>query len=560
MTLVKKIKWLSVVMLAGLLLTHCGHESGMDSGYKADNAIVDDNNDPATTSNTAGSPAEMNVGDVYAITLDSDGNGEISFEGVDSSAEFVLAVTSLDAAQGTHSVQLSDENASPDISKNVSTEDAEDNYEETWNGWSTAEGLDQQLRAAESEIANDPSAEIAAPANISAGLSKGFKSSSSPEAGDVESFKVLSGLSSLTSYKTVQATAKCVGKNVVFYVDKQVDTFNPQDLTTNDVQSLCSEFDVTLEKEFEIFGEPSDVNGDGKVAVLFTPQVNRLGAMGGGIITGFFFANDLYLNANSNHREIVYIMVPDSAGKYGMTIPKQFAMDNLLPAVLPHEVQHAINYNQKVFVNKGRSEDGWLNEGLSHLAEDILGHGQENPSRVDVYLNDPASYGIANSGSPGLAERGGIYLFLRYMYEQTADGNAFVWNLLHSPVSGIANVELSFAGAEKDFDQFSEFMLRWTSAMIMSSFNLSTDPKFSYEQRLYNEETGQWEGVCLSCDTEDGRGTVLNGIPLNKFYSVTPAQMKSMASEFYLMTSFPRTMNLTARVDGIYGATLVRFK
>ena len=44
-----------------------------------------------------------------------------------------------------------------------------------------------------------------------------------------------------------------------------------------------------------------------------------------------------------------------------------------LPGVFIHEFQHMISFNQHVLVRGGTSEDTWLNEGLSHFAEELGG-------------------------------------------------------------------------------------------------------------------------------------------------------------------------------------------
>ncbi len=545
---IAKHKWLWIVAVAGFLLTGCGNESDWDS-YKAESALGGSNN-PTTVTNTVSSPAEMQIGDVYTVVFDGESKAEISFDGVDSASQFVLAVTALDTAASTRTVQMTDENASSDAMANVATT-------ADWKGWSAHEALDQQLRAAELTLAVDPELSVARPTTYAAGAMKAMFSASSsvPQVGDIEYFSVLGGLSSLSTYKSVSAEVKCVGNNIIFYVDSETDT-----LSNSDIQSLCDEFDTTVDEEYSIFGEPSDVNSDGHIAVLMTPQVNRLGAMGGGIITGFFFANDLYSSANSNQREIIYTMVPDPSGKFGTKIPKDFAMDNLLPAVLPHELQHAINYNLKVFENEIASEENWLNEALSHFSEDRLGYGMENPSRVEVFLSNPSYYGVASAGSPSLAERGAAYLFLRYLYEQADDGDQFIWDLMHSEYAGVENVEMAFNGKDESFDQFSEFMIRWTTAMIMTSFNISTDERFAYAERVQDEQTGNWKGVCLTCDPDDGRGTLLNGVALSTYFGVSQIQVDQTASKFYKIASFPSNIKLDAKQSGTYGATLVRYE
>ncbi len=539
-----------LITLALLILQSCG--SGDSGDYKANNSTLDSTGNPASVTNTASSPAEMSIGDVYSVIFSSQDDGVIDFSGTDPSAQFILAVAALDTNSASRVVQLSDES--------VPLADMAANDAAPWKEYSAKDALDQQLRGAEMMLSADVDAERV---QDNTSFSIGKAAAAAPPAvtvGSVESFKVLGGLSSLSSYKSVRATAKCVGENVIFYVDTQVETYNPDDLTDTDVQQICTSFDNITKKEFELFGEPSDVNGDGHVAVLMTPQVNRLGAMGGGIITGFFFANDLYISSNSNQREIIYVLVPDSDGLYGTTIQKDFPMGNLLPTVLPHELQHAINYNEHVFVNEGAPEENWLNEALSHFSEDVLGVGQENPSRVEVFLDDPSSVGPFTSGSPGLADRGASYLFLRYLYEQAANPTQFIWDMLHSEATGVENLETAFAGTSEDFDQLSEFLLRWYATLAMSSFNISSDPRFSYKERSVNASTGKWEGTCLKCSADDGRETILSGVGLSPYYGVSQLYLEPTAAKFHQINSFPQQLTVASGSAGSYGAVLVRFK
>jgi hypothetical protein len=544
------LKFLVTVVGGLIILSGCGSQS--DPVYKAESAIQG-STEPTSVTNTAGSPKEMNVGDIYMVTFSGTDEDKVSvdFTDVDKSAEFVLAVSSLDGASSSRTVQMSSDES---VEMDLATED------DNWREMSASDALDQQLRGIESELSMDPNMTIATPVSNGISAMKAMMANSQATADSSASFRVLSGLSSLSSYTTVRADVKCVGSNVVFYVDSEVKNTNPSDLTDSDVSSICSNFDSIIPREYKLFGTPSDVNNDGKVTVLMTPQVNRLGAMGGGIITGFFFANDLTATSNSNQREIIYILVPDTNGHYGMKIPKSFAMDNLIPGVLPHELQHAINYNQKVLVAKSQAESNWLNEGLSHLSEDILGYGQENPSREEVYLQNPSYYGIVSPGAPGLAERGGIYLFMRYLYEQSADGDKFLWDLLHSKYTGVENLEKSFAGTSADFDQLTEFLLRWNATIVMSSFNLSTDPRFTYKSRVMNGTTGNWEGVCLSCDTEDGRGTELVGVSLAKYFTWLQISLDPTATQFYKVDNFPNRMSFKSKTAGTYSASLIRYK
>ena len=263
---------------------------------------------PIQVTNALSSPSEMQKGDILYIDLSESGSKTISFEGVEAGAEFNLVVGNAAFSGDREALQLSaDSNFLPDVVKEemdqIEKEDPLD----------LQESFDASMRVRELDLAL--SEEMPLSPNFS--LGKAVITSEIIESG-VQEFRVLSSLSSSKSYKTISAFAECIQDSVVFYVDEEVSTSN---LSSSDVDSLCDQFNETVKKEQELFGSISDVNGDGRVTVLMTPQVNRLGALGGGIITGFFSAADLYersaSNPVSNNQEILYVMVPDPNGDYG---------------------------------------------------------------------------------------------------------------------------------------------------------------------------------------------------------------------------------------------------
>ncbi|MBT3180961.1 MAG: hypothetical protein HN337_00465 [Deltaproteobacteria bacterium] len=250
-------------------------------------------------------------------------------------------------------------------------------------------------------------------------------------------------------------------------------------------------------------------------------------------------------------------MVPDPSGYYGTTISHSFSMSNLLPAVLPHELQHAISYNQHVFVNDGSPEENWLNEGASHFIEDRFGVGVENPSRYGMFLSSPSTYGVVTQSSPNLMERGGVYLFLRYLYEQASDSDAFLRDLIQTSKRGVANLEAAFQG-QSDMDGFSEMMARWTVALAMTNRGISQDARYIYRDRVRSSLTGNWEGVCLDCSADDNRGTELTGVNLNQYYGYHTSNVDSAAVKFYNITSLPNEMTLQGSSDGGSYGILIR--
>lgn len=531
-----------LALLAGVFLIVTGCGGGGEGGQGSLSAGAGD--DPGgstsgvTVTNTYSQAKDLGVGDVLYVDLSQ--NRSLDFNGVSASSEFSLVLANTSPSAGILTVQLNGDlsDAGMEISKSLGDEESEEMAEELPVDEASLSDVTpsfhDSLRFMESNLD-----ETETPVDIyeaSAGKSASANISASVSVGDSRSFKVLSGLGGNSNFVTVQATAECVGSAVAFYIDDRVSV---DMLSNSDIQKLCDDFDRDAAREYNLFGGVSDVNGDGVVVVLMTPQINRLGAQNGGIITGFFTANDLYAesgsNQASNHMEILYIMVPDPSGQFGTTISNSFGMKNLLPPVLVHELQHAISYNQHVFVRGGTSEESWLNEGMSHLAEDLLGHNQENPSRYAIYLRSPQTYPLVTASSPGLASRGAAYLFLRYLYEQSASGDQFVKNLVQTSNKGIFNVEKSFGGSQVDFDQFGEFFLRWSIALAMTDKGVSQDRRFTYQVRSKNSETGAWSGVCIVCAADDGRQTRLSGVafrPYNNYQHVSTSPTSALYYQF----------------------------
>ncbi len=340
--------------------------------------------------------------------------------------------------------------------------------------------------------------------------------------GSSTTFKVINSFSDTDSYDTVTAELRMITDNVYVYVDER----NASALDDDDLEELVAPFENIIDEEKELFGDESDINADGHITVLFTQAVNELGAMSGGIVSGFFYGGDLYDSSDnpvSNEREMMYAMVPDPSGSYGTPVSKRFSMSNILPSVLPHEFQHMISYNQHVLINGGSAEQSFLNEGLSHLAEDIYSlndsnymveTGIENPSRVALYLQ--ATNSTCFSCGASIVQRGGSYLFVRYLYEQAEKGNlagastgAELIELLESTTrTGTSN--LVFAALNStDSSQFQTLMAFFSAALYLSDTGLTTDNRYAFD------------GISLRADQNDNRGTVLDGPAIDTVSSLS---------------------------------------
>lgn len=333
--------------------------------------------------------------------------------------------------------------------------------------------------------------------------------------GDTRSFKVLGGFSTLGGNQSVVAELRFQTSHFNAYVDVR----DQASLDNDDLEDLLQDFDDVIPTEQAFFGTESDVDNDGRFNILFTRAVNQLGASAGGIVTGFFYAIDLFSAdqyEQSNETEIFYTFIPDPTGAHGAAISKEFALSNILKSVLPHEYQHMINFNQHYFIHDGAPELAFVNEGISHLAEDIYSldsngymttTGIENPARIAGYLQDIDNLCFTCGAS--LYQRGGSYLFLRWLYEQAekgnlsavSDGAGLLYRLLDSDAIGIDNIVAAALGdGVQDIDgAFADLMGQFGLAVFASDTTLTSDNRFTID------------GVSLRASQNDNRGTVLQG-------------------------------------------------
>lgn len=261
-----------------------------------------------------------------------------------------------------------------------------------------------------------------------------------PELGSRRDFQVCAN-TSCTATTTVAATARYVGRRGAIYLDDEVPAGG---LTPDEVAQLGTLFDDWLYPvDTAAFGAPGDVDGNGVVTVLLSDAVNALSGdcAGGRLILGYFFGGDLLDVPGSNRGEVLHALVPDpSRPACGATRERVLRQ---LPPVLIHELQHLINYHRRVLAGGGTTEDVWLNEGLSHFAEELGARQIPNgpvqgdaPTRATQFfrgdLQNAYDYLSATESSflvtPGsslgtAAERGANWLFVRWLADHYADGD-----------------------------------------------------------------------------------------------------------------------------------------
>jgi hypothetical protein len=198
-------------------------------------------------------------------------------------------------------------------------------------------------------------------------------------------------------------------------------------------------------------------------------------------IGGFFHGRDLFPTKNtadfeacpaSNVGEMFYVMVPDP--KRGGAFAKANVESEVL-GTLAHEYQHLINASRRMYVNTAATdfEETWLNEGLSHIAEELLfyrvsgltprqnisastirssaayvsafnDYASDNFGRYREYLKSPSKYS-PYSDNDSLETRGATWAFLRDAADRKATSDGDVWyKLVNATTSGMTNLRSVF--------------------------------------------------------------------------------------------------------------------
>jgi hypothetical protein len=307
-----------------------------------------------------------------------------------------------------------------------------------------------------------------------------------PDLGSIRPFRVIASTdtAATTVFKTVNARLAYVGTNILLYVDTLTAA---NGFATGDLSGIGNLFDQTLYPiDINAFGQPSDIDQNGHLIMLMTPVVNSLvtnaDCQKDGYIAGFFTGYDLASRStDSNQGEVFYTVAPDPAGvsSCAHTVSD---IEFTVPATFLHEVQHLINFSQHVILhNASEAEEGWLDEGLSRVAEELGSRyyerkfppptGRTNPLQLfpdssqgfigGVLTNsyafllkpDTATVTLHSDSDDGLAWRGSVWLLVRWLGD--LKGEDIYKRLEATALTGTANIEAaageSFQGLFADF-------------------------------------------------------------------------------------------------------------
>jgi hypothetical protein len=339
-----------------------------------------------------------------------------------------------------------------------------------------------------------------------------------------------------TGFREIRAVVKRVGSKVTIVQDI---TSPAAGFTSGDFASIAAEFDgLIYPTDTLYFGRETDRNADGRVTILYTPEVNKATPSGaGGFVAGFFWGGDLVKKTEyaqlgrecpqTNEQEIFYMLVPDPAGTINGNPRSVSLVRQNTRGTIAHEFQHMINHGLRLFNPAvDSSETTWLNEGLSHFAEEVVGRAlrgfgdfqkldwndvnptpqsqddynawfRQNLGRYRPWMERPdTSSPTSSRAATQLAPRGAAWMFLRYTADHHGGGNlkAFLRGVVAGPDIGLRNLLQHSNGAQYDdllsgwlVSQFTDgvnipglparlSMKSWAVRDLMSGFNNGVFP------------------------------------------------------------------------------------
>jgi hypothetical protein len=348
-----------------------------------------------------------------------------------------------------------------------------------------------------------------------------------PIVGDIINVKIPNAATTnlCDSFISTQAVVASVSQKAILMVDT-LDGPPSSLFTQAQMDSITSEFDlVTYPTDAAYFNTPTDVdNNGGRIIMLFTGQINKLTPPNttGGFVGGFFFAGDFFpvvgtpqaqACPQSNEAEIFYLLAPDPTGQFN-NIRTTSSVRQGTRGTIAHEFQHMINAGNR-FQNPlvSNFESTWLDEALSHFAEDAVGRVQrgfgdlqaltfadvlpcnicsqrddfnafffQNLARLSDWMDHPDQFSpISNLADTSLAVRGGAWALVRFAADNYSNGlpRTLMHQLSIGPDTGVKN----FSAATKA--PIDTLVKGWLVSMYADHLGITgLDAKYQY--RSYN--------------------------------------------------------------------------
>jgi hypothetical protein len=249
----------------------------------------------------------------------------------------------------------------------------------------------------------------------------------------------------------VDTTCRKISDHAYFFIDDDDTAIMAPFLDT-----YGTAFDAIYHNNRAKFGEENDVDGNGKVIVVFSDIITD------GML-GYFWSVDKFSAADepsSNEGDIIYL-----------TTDAEFQADvsDTILGTLAHEFQHMIYFDEHYDRNAAGSY-AWLNEALSQAAEYYNGYLDNHLNWIGSFLLD---YGSELSLTHWTSDNYGFgAIFIRYLIDQF--GDAAIKNMCSTGKIGINAVETATG---RDFN---DIFVNFSRAVVMSGTGDSENSAYEF--------------------------------------------------------------------------------
>lgn len=243
-------------------------------------------------------------------------------------------------------------------------------------------------------------------------------------------------------------------------------------LTSGQAAALGTEFDNKIYPlVVNNFGAPSDINEDGKVAILCYDIQDGFTFENLTYIGGYFSPNDLVYSEGSNNMEMFYMDTYPAM----LTATSNSDVSNIY-SVLAHEFQHMVNFDQDWLAEGNTSNedtmDIWLNEGLSMAAQHLYRASDMEQRLYDYYWSTSIINGhslLKWDYSDTISNYALSYLFVQYLRIQAGQGPAIYKEILEHEEGNYKAVESIIQKYIDPTMTFGEFMTAFRIAIIVKA-------------------------------------------------------------------------------------------
>jgi hypothetical protein len=315
-----------------------------------------------------------------------------------------------------------------------------------------------------------------------------------------DEFLVRSSLLDSGEYAIVNATLQALGDNVSIWVDDDVpidvdlgcdgdvDIPHPYDAYGFDNCDLVNVADIldtnVIPNVRDLYGVESDVDGDGRIAIVITPVLNAITLTSteesdhSKVLASFAEPGvdlqpfDARLNPGSDEAEVIYVFAPDPYGFFNPNTGP--TVEDFISYRLAGEAARAftslVAYNKKVILNESSPEEDWVVDVLGTFAADYCGFGATFYPEAWTYLDAPNLYPLMAeaTGSLSSLERGAQYLFGRWLFDQAVHDGVLGEDVLRDVLDRTETGLEAFEGATEDMlgMGFAELTVRWHLALL----------------------------------------------------------------------------------------------